>query len=224
MKPTKRVLKHPCVQAVLCWLMAQYIRLVWWTSHVERHIAPETEALMRGEQQGIFAFWHGRLLMFPVLAPKLRAMHVLISGHNDGVLIARVVTYFGIGTVEGSSSKRSLSSLRELLRILKEGHNISITPDGPRGPFQQAAPGVAYLARSTELPVVPVAWSVRRARRLRSWDRFMIPWPCNRLFFVAMPPISLSEETQDADATHRITQALTEATRRADQLSGRELL
>lgn len=224
MKLTKRVLKHPCVQAALCWLVAQYIRFVWWTSRVERHIAPESAALMRGDQQGIFAFWHGRLLMIPRFAPKPRAMHVLISGHNDGVLIARVVAHFGVGAVEGSSSKRSLSSLRELLRLLKDGHNIAITPDGPRGPFQQAAPGVAYLARSTGLPIVPVAWSARRAKRLRSWDRFMVPWPCNRFSFVALPPILLSKDAQEGVAVEAITQALTEATRQADHLSGQECL
>lgn len=224
MKLTKRVLKHPCVQTALCWLMAQYIRLVWCTSRIERQIAPESAALMRGEEQGIFAFWHGRLLMFPLLAPTPRAMHVLISGHNDGVLIARVVAHFGVGAVEGSSSKRSLSSLRELLRLLKEGRNISITPDGPRGPFQQAAPGAAYLARSTGLPIVPVAWSARRAKRLKSWDRFMIPWPCNRFFFVALPPMTLPKEAEDDAALVAITHALTEATRQADQLSGQERL
>lgn len=208
------------MQAGLAALVAGYIRLVMCSSRITRDVASEALPYVQGERQAIFAFWHGRLFLCSAFKPPHRAMHVLISGHRDGVLISKVTAHFDIATVEGSTSKRSLGALRELLRLLKAGDNITITPDGPRGPREETAPGVVYLAKTSGLPIVPVAWSASMCRRLGSWDRFMLPFPFSRVAQVIGAPIALAEGTAEEQALHQVTQALREATRRADELTG----
>src|SRR5437899_2909227 len=102
---TKRLLKHPFTQSLLAWLLSLYIRFVYLTSRKERCIDDDAMPYMRGEQNGIFAFWHGRMMMCPTIEPPKRKMHVLISFHRDGLLISQVIGHFGEATISGSSSK-----------------------------------------------------------------------------------------------------------------------
>lgn len=212
--------KRRWVRTVLPALAAIYIRVTAWTLRVERRIAPEAEPYLRGESPAIYAFWHGRLFLFPCFKPRKRRIHVLISGHSDGVLIAGTVAWFGMGTVEGSTSKRSLPALRGLLRVARAGDNIAITPDGPRGPRQEVAPGVAYLAQATGLPVIPASWSAARHKRLRSWDRFMIPWPFSRAVLMAGAPIWVADSMPQDKACKLLADVLNTLTRQADEAVG----
>lgn len=216
----KRLLKHPRTQSALAALVAGYIRLVMASARMTKDISPEAMPFVTGEAQGIYAFWHGRLFLCSSFIPKKRRMHVLISGHRDGVLISKVIAHFNIATVEGSTSKGSLGALRELLRLAKTGDSIAITPDGPRGPREESAPGVAYLAKATSLPVIPVAWSAAKHRRLSSWDRFMLPCPFSRISQVVGAPLKLGGELSDEEARGQVTRALRDVTERADTLMG----
>lgn len=216
----KKFLTHPRAQSVLGALMAFYIRLVMASARMTKEVAPGAAPFVTGEAQGIYAFWHGRLFLCSAFRPKKRGMHVLISGHRDGVLISKVIAHFGIATVEGSTSKGGLGALRELLRLVKAGDNIAITPDGPRGPREESAPGVAYLAKATSLPVIPVAWSAAKHKRLSSWDRFMLPYPFSRVAQVVGAPLILGKELSDEEARNEVTRALRDVTERADALMG----
>jgi lysophospholipid acyltransferase (LPLAT)-like uncharacterized protein len=69
---------------------------------------------------------------------------------------------------------------------------VVITPDGPRGPRRQAAPGVAQLAASTGLPVLPCAGRVTRGIGLHSWDRMVVPLPFGRGVLAMAPAVAVS--------------------------------
>jgi lysophospholipid acyltransferase (LPLAT)-like uncharacterized protein len=71
---------------------------------------------------------------------------------------------------------------------------VLITPDCPRGPRRQAAPGVAQLAALSGAVVVPVGAAARWHRILPSWDRMMFPLPFGRGVLVAGPPIAVPRE------------------------------
>ncbi len=199
MSLSKRLLKHPCTQAILSHLLAAYIRLVMLTSRKEFHIHPDAEIFMRGEQNAIFAFWHGRMMMLPAINPP-RKMHVLISEHRDGKLISQVINHFGQDTVVGSSSKGGTEAVRNIVRLLKKGDNISITPDGPRGPNQQAEAGIVTIAKLSKKPVLSVTFYASKHKRLRSWDRFMVAKPFGRIVFCIGAPIMIEQ----ADEATRI--------------------
>lgn len=215
---SKRLLKHPVTQWVICALLAGYIALVRLTSRIEKHYDEAALPYTSGEKQAVFAFWHGRLGMLAPMIPPGRPMHVLISRHRDGAMISRIIQWFGIRTVEGSSSKGSLKALRQIHALVAEGDNIAITPDGPRGPFQKAAPGVSYVAHATGLPVIPVAYSAVRCKRLGSWDKFMLPLPFTRIAVVASAPLYI--EHDDTSQLLYVEEQLNKATETADRLTG----
>ena len=66
-----------------------------------------------------------------------------------------------------------------------------MAPDGPRGPRMRSQPGIAYLADSAKVPVVPVSFAARRQRTLKSWDRFVLVWPFARGTLAFGEPINL---------------------------------
>jgi hypothetical protein len=114
--------------------------------------------------------------------PKLGApgAHVLISQSKEGAVVARAGDFLGYGAVRGSSAKGGQQkggseALRELIRLLKAGESVCVTPDGPRGPGLIASAGIAQLARLSGAPVLPMSWSVRGQRILDRWDRFAVP-------------------------------------------------
>src|SRR3954463_8029237 len=122
----------------------------------------------------IFALWHGHLL--PLLwYHREEGVMVLISEHRDGEVVARAAESLGYGLIRGSSTRGADRALISLVRELEAGHEIAITPDGPRGPAHTFAPGALVASQRTGCPIVPVAIEADRAWRLNNWDRFMIP-------------------------------------------------
>ena len=158
-------------------------------------------ALVR-DRPVIFAIWHNRLLMLPrVFDPcfPTRQSYGLISASRDGDLIARFIERSGYGTIRGSSSRKGVSALRQLVDTLAAGSNVLLTPDGPRGPVYEASPGVVFLAQKTGAPVVPIHMEYSKCWRLKSWDRFVVPWPFAKLrpIFgapITVPPIESAEQ------------------------------
>ena len=154
---------------VITTIGAWVIRLLRLTMRVEYIDFDKYGYLQRMKEgkQVILAFWHGRLLMMPYL-PHRRGIRVLISMHRDGEIIARIVSHFGIRAVRGSTTRGSLSGVRGLLRALKEGGDIAITPDGPKGPAFKVQRGIIDIAKRTGLPIVPVSFSASKKKPLKA--------------------------------------------------------
>ena len=208
----------------LCMLAACYIRFVWVTSRWDVIGDNIPRSFWNTNRPFVLAFWHGRLLMMPCCWNPSRTIRMLISQHKDGQFIAHTVAHFGIRSVTGSSSQGGQKALRAMLKTLRAGESVGITPDGPRGPCMRVVPGgVVTLARLSGVPVVPVSFSANRALVLQSWDRFLIAWPFGRGVFVWGEPISVPK---NADATtlearrKAIEQGLNLATEEADRRMG----
>lgn len=160
-------------------------------------------ALVR-ERPVIFAIWHNRLLMLPrVFDPTFptRQSYGLISASRDGDLIASFIERSGYGTIRGSSSRKGVIALRQLVDTLAANGNVLVTPDGPRGPVYQVSQGVVFLAQKSGAPVVPIHMEYSRCWRLKSWDRFVVPWPFAKLRAIfgtpiTVPPIESPERFQ----------------------------
>ena len=101
--------------------------------------------------------------------------------------------------------------------MLNEGGDVAVTPDGPRGPARQYAPGALVAAQRAAAPVLPVVARVDRAWRLRSWDRFIVPKPFARIVIAYADPAYVTAATpRDAAAqTGRFAELHAEADRRA---------
>lgn len=212
-------------------LGAQYIRLVRRTVRWEWVGRDVLDDVLAHRSTVVAAFWHGRILMMaPVAEESVRPMHVVISANRDGELIARLIRKFGVETLRGSTrnpqrsrGKGGNAVLRASLGKLEAGDLIAITPDGPRGPRMRAQGGVAAMSAWTDTPVIPMAWATRRARVLRSWDSFLLPWPFDRGVYVVGTPILPGGEGEAAVEAHRlaIERGLNAVTRLADERVGR---
>lgn len=137
-------------------------------------------AARAAKQPIIFTIWHGQML--PGLwQHRGEGVAVLISEHRDGEIIAGIASRLGFRTVRGSTYRGADRALVGLVRELRAGHDVAVTPDGPRGPAGHFAPGALVAAQRAGAPIVSVAVSATRAWRLRSWDGFMIPKPFARV-------------------------------------------
>ncbi len=142
----------------------------------------------------IFAIWHNRLLMLPrVFDPSFptRQSYGLISASGDGDLIASFIERSGYGTIRGSSSRKGVIALRQLVDTLAADGNVLVTPDGPRGPVYQTSQGVVFLAQKSGAPVVPIHMEYSGCWRLKSWDRFVVPRPFAKLRAIFGAPIHI---------------------------------
>ncbi|NQV43654.1 MAG: lysophospholipid acyltransferase family protein, partial [Rhodospirillales bacterium] len=154
---------------------------------------------------------------------KGKDIHMLVSAHRDGQLIAKTIGHLGIRSVEGSSSKGGAAALKRMVGILKSGDYVGITPDGPRGPRMRASGGVVALARLSGVPIIPVTCSVTRFRMLKSWDRFIITWPFCRGVFAWGEPIEVPRDADDhaqEEYRQKIETALNDLCLEVDGMTG----
>ena len=156
----------------------------------------------------IFAIWHNRLLMLPrVFDPSFptRQSYGLISASRDGDLIAQFIERSGYGTIRGSSSRKGVVALRQLVETLGAGGNVLVTPDGPRGPVYQVSQGIVFLAQKSGAPIVPIHMEYSSCWRLKSWDRFAVPRPFATLRAILGAPIHIAplEEPEQFEAEQR---------------------
>lgn len=196
--------------------MGSETRQKWWTrplGHIVwllmtlvcatlRRRVDEKSAFLK-KNQAIVALWHNRIFI-PCFVYRyvLRGevpMSMLTSASKDGTMLTTVARDYGMRTVRGSSRRRGAAGFLDMMRELREGCSMCITPDGPKGPRYRCHPGVIKLASMSGVPIVPLRIKYSCAYRVRSWDRFFIPMPFSRveLSTTAEPlcvPPDLSEE------------------------------
>jgi lysophospholipid acyltransferase (LPLAT)-like uncharacterized protein len=209
--------------AVLSLVAAGFIRALRATVRIRYHGAAEIRAAEAAGRHFILAFWHRHLLLMPY-GYRGRRISVLVSQSRDGELIARTVARLGIDSSRGSTTRGGTAGLRALLRKAGEGYDLAFTPDGPKGPASVVQPGVILAAAATGLPIWPVAMAASRSRRLRSWDRFVVPLPGARVHFVYGEPLAVARregpeaaQAAAAELARRLSTAETEAERRAHE-------
>lgn len=164
----------------------------------------------------VFALWHGRLLPCSFYH-RHRRLATLISQHRDGDYIARVVEGWGFHAVRGSSSRGGTAALRQMVRLLRGGTALAVTPDGPRGPRQRMKPGPVLAAQLAGVPIVPVTAGASRGWWFGGWDRFLVPQPFSRVLVAYGEPLVVPADS-DAEAVEGITR---EVERRLDDLTAR---
>jgi lysophospholipid acyltransferase (LPLAT)-like uncharacterized protein len=110
-----------------------------------------------------------------------------------------------------------MAGMRDLLRKAQAGYDLAFTPDGPKGPASVVQPGVILAAAATGLPVQPVALAASRCRRLRSWDRFVVPLPGARVHFVYGAPLKVARRAEPEGAAEELARRLNAAEAEAER-------
>jgi lysophospholipid acyltransferase (LPLAT)-like uncharacterized protein len=163
---------------------AALIRGVSRTMRFETRGHEAVDALYREGKHVILAFWHGQQLMAPI-GYRGTGLHVLISRHGDGEIIARIIARFGYQAVRGSSTRGGAGALRALIKVCLSGRDVAVTPDGPKGPRHVAKLGVVQLAKATGLPIVPAAFACSKKNSSRAgiatWSLTHFPEGCTSM-------------------------------------------
>jgi len=221
----RRLTRHPAFQAFAANLLGLYLALVYRTTRWRLLGGEHIDAAFEAHGTVIAAFWHENLPLMPHLwrtgqaRAGIPSAHVLVSRHRDGRFIGSVVNRFGLTMIHASSSKGGAAGLLAMARMLRGRAMVVITPDGPRGPRRQSAPGVAQLAALSGKPVLPCAARVSYGIGLKSWDRMVIPLPFGRGAMVVGPPLQVTRDTAEASLP-AITAALDSACDAADAALG----
>lgn len=179
-------------------LASWIIRALGVTWRVRMIDAGPVDRMRHDGQPVALLLWHGQLL--PLLyVMRFQSIASLISTHKDGELIAQVARRLGCKLIRGSSSRGADRALLGLVRALRDGFTVAVTPDGPRGPDRTFAPGALVAAHRAQAPVVAFGVHASRAWYMKSWDRFMIPKPFARLTIVFDTPTMVpGHDTRDA--------------------------
>ena len=212
-KPALRLLT-----VVAPYLISGALRLLSKTVRIRFANAEELFARWERGEQVIVAFWHDRVAMMPI-AYGGRRLCIMNSQHRDGEIATRALARWGIRSVRGSASRGGAVGFMQLVKAFRDGYDLAVVPDGPRGPRHVAKAGVIYLARATGAPIFPVSYAATRRRQLRSWDRLMIPLPFSGILFVVGEPLAVPRHTADdeIDVKRKVLEArLNEITQSAE--------
>ncbi|GAB6065834.1 lysophospholipid acyltransferase family protein [Aquifex pyrophilus] len=159
-------------------LIALFIRILGRTIRWKRRYE------FRKDRGKIYALWHGHALGLALFGMD-RNIVVLVSRFRDGEIAARLLKHLGFevvrgSTEEGKSHKGGRTATKKLIELLKEGKNVAITVDGPKGPPFKVKKGVVYLAQKTGRGIIPVCVKFDEYVKLNTWDRLIIPKPFTR--------------------------------------------
>ncbi len=207
----RTLLNHTWLSWLAGALLNAYGQLVLITSTIRIRLDPVTDQLLRERQQPVvFALWHCHVFFMPLLRHLARRpLVVLLSAHRDAQIVGVAARMRGVELVAGSSTRGGVRAYLQLLQLLRQGSSVCITPDGPRGPAREVKTGIVHLAQRSGCLLVPMGLAVSRQRRLRSWDRTLLPLPFCRVVITLGEPIPVESGTAAATAaSHQLGQAL----------------
>ena len=193
---------------------------VWSRTIRTEQVNREVLERLRSEGKNLIAaFWHGR--QFLLFHSHRHSGAVIPSSESrDGEIQAGILERFGFGVVRGSSKRKGERALLGLVEALRQGKEIALAVDGPRGPLHEVKEGVVYLAGKFATPIIPVATSAKRFWTLeKAWDKYRLPKPFTRGVIVYGDPIYVRGiERDELEAKRRELQdAINRVAKQADE-------
>jgi lysophospholipid acyltransferase (LPLAT)-like uncharacterized protein len=155
-----------------------------------------------GRMPVVFVLWHGRLLSCS-FHYRHQGFATMITRNRDGDHITGTIERWGYRVIRGSSSRGGAAALRAVVRELRRGTSVALTPDGPRGPFQKMKIGPLRAAQLAGVPIVPVSAGAVRGRFFGRWDRFLVPMPFTWVPVGMGEPIQVERELTEAALAER---------------------
>ena len=187
----KKIFKYLEV-TIVPYLLQLLVRFIYVTNKTKFH----TSDKISKKDNFIVSMWHGDLLMQPYNYQNFKpkgTVKGIISEHRDGEAIRKTVEYLGIGSLSGSSTRGGAKALIGAIKSLKNGIDIAITPDGPKGPIYNVADGIVMIAQKTNSKILPLSCVPSKYWQLSSWDKFVIPKPFGQIDFYIGDPIDVLE-------------------------------
>jgi lysophospholipid acyltransferase (LPLAT)-like uncharacterized protein len=134
-----------------------------------------------------------------------------------GEIQTRILSQLGYNVIRGSSKRKGAIALLNMKKALEQGFSGGFALDGPRGPIHKSKPGIFYLAKKFNYPIIPTATSADRCWILKStWCQYMIPKPFSRCYVAMDKPIWVSSD-QESSLLEFLDARLNTWTSRADR-------
>lgn len=174
--------RHPWHFRLLVFLVSGALATIvfcWFKTLRVTFINGEEERRWRKEGAMVYAIWHQGVLFAPYLW-RWRKGWLLASASRDGEWVAGIIHRFGNITVRGSSSRGGRVAIQKMVEQLKAGVSGGIIPDAPKGPVRVSKPGILVVAQRAGVRIIPTQFGFERCKRLKSWDRTVIPMPFSR--------------------------------------------
>jgi len=153
------------------------------------------KCLHNSSSGAVFLLWHDSLVIGPFLLEKLSRKYPLcfmISKSRDGAIPSDFAMQFKNFSVLRVGHKERARALVRCCKLLSQGTNLVLTPDGPRGPRRKLKPGALFAAKKANAPLIPVVYTASKVWTLKSWDKFQIPKPFSHLHIALLPPVDPS--------------------------------
>ncbi len=178
-------------------IIALFIKILMVSCRVIKVEAKDKErqAIEKSGGGAIYVTWHQRMA-YHFHYFGARHVTVMISQSRDGEYVTRVAKWLGFRNVRGSSTRGGTDALKKLIGRIREGEIGGMLADGPLGPARVAKKGAVVMARDTQVPLIPIVWSVDRCWTLNTWDRYLIPKPFSRVVFYYAEPIWVPTSTK----------------------------
>ena len=175
-----------------------------WSRTLRLEIEAQERAWFETRDEPVaFVLWHNRLFLVAEFYRRYRGgrpVYGLVSASQDGAWLTAFFSLVGMRAVRGSSSRGGREAATALVGVLRAGHDVGITPDGPRGPCYDFKPGALIVARQTGAPMLLLGAAFSSAWRLGSWDRFYLPRPFSRVRVRCVRVAADGREDRDAQA------------------------
>ena len=152
----------------------------------------------------IAAFWH---FTYPTILYFYRDKGYLTitSRSRDGEFAAKMAESLGFFAFRGSPGKGGAAALKNMISSFKKSSGGGIVADGSQGPAQIAQKGLLVLAMYSGSPIIPVSFAADRCRRLRTWDKTLVPLPFSRVVVSYGPHIEVERNASSATIeTYRV--------------------
>jgi lysophospholipid acyltransferase (LPLAT)-like uncharacterized protein len=232
----KAFLRSAPMQHLIASLIAGWLKFCHATTRWTREDEDKARTVWSADSGAILCLWHANGPLGPKCwppGPGRQEMRCLISLSPDGEAMTLIMNKMGYPAIRGSSQKvtdkakhkSGEQAFRDMVRWVKSGGAVSITPDGPRGPVEVMQPGAPTLSRVTGAPVILCGLASRPNIRLGSWDRTILPLPFARGAMVWDGPFQAGRDDDLEALASDWGARLSAVTRRAEALvdaAGRE--
>jgi len=185
---------------------------VWGATLRFELTAESKKNLIKIDEPVAFVLWHNRLFLASEIFRRYRQgrpVYGLVSASKDGAWLDAFFSLVGIRCVRGSSSRLGREAVTALVSVMREGNDIGITPDGPRGPRYDFKAGGLIVARRAHASLLLIGGDFSCAMQLGTWDGFYLPMPFSRVR-VACELLQKEELTDRSGSAERLKKRLLE--------------
>jgi lysophospholipid acyltransferase (LPLAT)-like uncharacterized protein len=187
----KKVKNISFLPIVVSYMAKLYVLLVWVTSRVNYQVPDSAKEILISKRSCIVSLWHAHIFIMPYFMSRYGIFNAVVSNHKDGIFLAEYLKRYGHRIIFGSSNRQSLTAIRGVLKALRDGQRVAITPDGPRGPRYKVGGNIIAIANKTNLPILVLSVAYSRKIVLNTWDKFLIPLPFGRIYIEISSPIKV---------------------------------